>query len=536
MDSHHPVLRGRGRRAQLIVDDRPFLILGGELHNSSASCLRYMAPVWERLRRLHLNTVLAPVTWEQLEPAEGCFDFALVDGLIQQARRHGLRLILLWFGTWKNGMSSYAPAWVKRDCDRFPRVRTAQDVPLAIISPFCPEALAADRAAFAALMRHLVEIDGDRHTVIMVQVENEVGVLGDSRDHSAAANAAFASPVSACLIRHLERNRAAADSPPVQRWLENGAKAHGTWTELFGPGLETDEIFMAWHYARYIDTVAAAGKAEYPLPMFVNAWLSSLDHAEAGFASGGQKPGEWPSGGPLPQTMDIWLAAAPHLDLLAPDIYQPQFDAWCRLYTARDNPLFIPEMNWDQRAARQFFLALGAHHALGVSPFAIDSLEPADDNPIRRSYRVLEQIAPLILEHRGTDPMPGFVLDETCPRITRQLGGCTLEITLDEGFGQNAHEGGGLIIAEGDDTFLGGGFGFQVQFLPTEAAPERIGILAIDEGTFVSGRWTPGRRLNGDEAGRGNRWRFLDYASPDGTLTANRLATGISRCSIYRYR
>ncbi|PJF38504.1 MAG: glycoside hydrolase family 42, partial [Phototrophicales bacterium] len=110
-----------------------------------------------------------------------------VDEMIYEARRHGLRLILLWFGTWKNGMSSYAPAWVKRDFRRFPRVKIHDGQLVEILSTFSTETRDADARAFAELMRHLKTIDGDDHTVIMVQVQNEVGVLGDSRDRSPIA-------------------------------------------------------------------------------------------------------------------------------------------------------------------------------------------------------------------------------------------------------------------------------------------------------------------------------------------------------------
>jgi hypothetical protein len=292
---------------------------------------------------------------------------------------------------------------------------------------------------------------------------------------------------------------------------------------------------MAWHYARYIDAIAAAGKAEYPLPMFVNAWLSSLGSTPGGWASGGQKPGEWPSGGPLPHTLDIWQAGAPHIDFLAPDIYQPNFRAWCQQYTQRGNPLFIPEMRRSEIGARQVFYAFGEHDAMGVSPFAIDSVEPSEDNPLQRSYAVLRQLAPLILEHQGKQEMIGFLLDEEQPNITRELGGYELEITLDQGFGQLAERGGGLIIATGRDEFLGAGFGFRVRFKGLSPGPALAGIVAVDEGHYQGGRWIPGRRLNGDETGRGNWWRFYDYRSSDGRASANDLATGIGRCTVYRY-
>ena len=530
-----PHLRQQGTATQLMVHGEPFLMIGGELHNSSASSLVYMEPVWERLTTLNLNTVLAVVAWELTEPEEGQFDFTLVDGLIYEARRHNLKLVLLWFGTWKNGMSSYAPAWIKRDYKRFPKVQVEGGQPIEILSTLGTETRDADATAFAALMRHLYEVDGQENTVIMVQVQNEVGVLGDSRDRSAAANEAFASPVPSDLIQHLQENKTELGADLLQRWQANGLKTSGTWEEVFGSGMETDELFMAWYYARYLDAVTAAGKAEYPLPMFANAWLSSLGSEPGGWASGGQKPGEWPSGGPLPHTLDIWLAGAPQLDFFAPDIYQPNFPAWCEGYTRRGNPLFIPEMKGNITGAKQVFYALGQHSAMGVSPFGIDAQVPGEDNPLQRGYAVLAQMAPQILAHQGGDEIIGFLLDEEQSIITRELGGYELEISLDQGFGQFAEQAGGLIIALGPDKFLGAGFGFQVKFKGLPPGPSLAGLIAVDEGHYQNGQWIPRRRLNGDETGRGHWWRFYDYEAHDGRAFTNDVATGISQCTVYRY-
>jgi hypothetical protein len=233
--------------------------------------------------------------------------------------------------------------------------------------------------------------------------------------------------------------------------------------------------------------------------------------------------------------MDVWQAAAPQIDFLAPDIYSPNFQAWCQAYAQRGNPLFIPEMRRTEEGARQVFYALGAHDAMGVSPFAIDSLDPSTEPPLLRSYAVLRQIAPLILEHQGGQTMIGFLLDEHQPSITRELGGYELEITLDQGFGPRAEHGGGLIIALGPDEFLGAGFGFRVRFRGLPPGPALAGIAAVDEGRYQDGHWVPGRRLNGDETSQGRWWRFVDDRAQDGRSFSNLLATGIGRCTVYRY-
>jgi beta-galactosidase GanA len=266
-----PHLEQRGSATQLIVDGKPFLILGGELHNSSSSSLEYMKPIWPRLTAIGLNTVVTPLSWELIEPKEGAYDFTLVDGLLDQARHEHQRIVFLWLASWKNGMSSYAPAWVKQDTRRFPRV-VERGAPVEVLSPQGSATQQADARAFAALMRHIKEADSRDHTVVMMQVENEVGVLGDTRDHSDAANRAFASAVPPELTRYLQTHRETLYPSLRALWDQNGNKTSGTWAEVFGDSTSADEIFMAWHYARFIQAVAAQGKAAYDLPMYVNTW------------------------------------------------------------------------------------------------------------------------------------------------------------------------------------------------------------------------------------------------------------------------
>jgi hypothetical protein len=297
------------------------------------------------------------------------------------------------------------------------------------------------------------------------------------------------------------------------RWEAAGARTSGTWEQVFGAGPETDEIFMAWHYASYVEKVAEAGKAEYPIPLYVNTWLSDPDH----------KPGNWPSGGPEPQDSDIWRAAAPHLDLLSPDIYQPNFAEWCQRYTYAGNPLFIPEMQREADGARNVFYAIGQHDAIGTSPFAVDSMENVKDAPLGKSYDVLKQLAPTILAHQGRGEMTGFLLDKAHPQVKAALGGYDLIISLESISGTKAETGYGLIIATGPDEFVGAGNGFRVAFVPKTPGPKLVGIATLDEGTYFDGAWTPGRRLNGDESDQGGRWRF----SPRNL--------GIERCTVYRY-
>lgn len=517
-----PHLEKQGTTTQFMVDGRPFLILGGELHNSSSSSLDYMKPLWPGLAALGLNTVLTPVSWELIEPEEGKFDFSLVDGLIRAARQNHLHLVFLWFGSWKNSMSCYAPEWVKTNLVRFPRAEARDGSGLEILSPFNAASRDADARAFAALMRHVREVDERQRTVILVQVENEIGMIPEARDHSAIANEMFNRPVPAELMDYLEHHKHTL-APELQKvWEDAGLKRAGSWEEVFGPGQGTDEIFMAWYFARYTGAVAAAGKAEYPLPMYVNAALIRTNF----------KPGQYPSAGPLPHLMDLWRAGAPQIDFLAPDIYFPNFPEWCEKYHRPGNPLFVPEARPDVINA---FYAIGQYAALGFSPFGVEDEIPAPGNdhvsPLAQGYAVLAQLAPQILESQGHSTIAGIWLDQTNSTRTVQLGNYTLKVAHDytwpysSGFHQtnNWPRFGGLIISTGPDEFFVAGQGLIVTFKPNGPGDPIAGIASIDEGRFVHGRWVAGRRLNGDEDHQGRHLRL-----PPGQF-------GIQHVRLYRY-
>lgn len=502
-----PRLVNRGQAWQLLVGGEPFLVLGGELSNSSSSSLAYMEPIWPALEALELNTVLAAVSWELVEPEEGNFDFSIVDGLVEGARRHGLRLALLWFGTWKNACSSYAPAWVKTDLARFPRAQCASGRKSDAISCLSEEACAADARAFAALMRRVRERDLAERTVIMVQVENETGLLGSSRDRSPAAEEAFRGAVPSELVRYLTEHREELAPPLASAWEEAGGRERGSWGEVFGRA--ADETFMAWHVARFVDRVAAAGKAEYPLPMFANAWL--VQHE-------GQAPGAYPSGGPVAHMLDVWRAAAPHIDAFAPDIYLDDFSRVCEEYARPWNPLLIPEAHRDARAAANAFYAFG-RGAVCFSPFGIDRVESG--RLLAESYGLIESLAPLVLEGRARGAVVGFV-QEGHEEQNFDLGGYRFSVRFDERSGDSP-PGGGLLIARGDGEYVAAGLRFTMGFAPRSEERANVELLWAEEGRYRGGRWSPLRRLNGDETGAGHwvrcgarpevvRFRLYQYA------------------------
>ncbi len=528
-----------------MVDGKPYLALAGETANTASSSLAYMDGVWPMLAKMNLNTVLVGVAWDWIEPVEGKFDFTLVDGLLAGARRHHLHLIFLWFGSWKNGISSFVPAWVKADQTRFPRVQIKGGKSIEVLSPFSPANLEADTRAYTALMRHLHEVDGG-HVVIMIQMQNEVGVLGDSRDRSAAADAEFAKPVPARLGAYLQQNRDRLSPDLVKAWDAAGGKTAGTWPEVFGAGPATDEIFMAWSYACYMDHIAAAGKAEDPLPVYTNTWIVQPED---------NGPGDYPSGGPEPLVLDIWKAGAPSIDLNAPDIYLPDFAGWCGRFHRADNPLFVPESRGDAGGAANAFFAIGRHDAIGYSPFGIDNagrlltLRPdagapvpdrVENLPLPKAYAVLAQLTPLILEHQASGTISAVALNRAHQTESIPLGNYTVNFDLRRNRrdpSQVPALGYGLVIAVGPDEYVVAGTDIDVTFTPRTPGPPIAGLAEVQAGQFINGRWVPGRRLSGDDILL--NYKLAEAAENDQSGSGLRFGPDgptIQRVTLYRYR
>lgn len=506
---------------QLIVEEKPFLVLGGELGNSSASDIHYMQPIWPALQAMHLNTVLLPVYWELLEPAEGQFDFRLVDSMIVAARQHQLKLVILWFGSWKNSMSCYAPAWVKTNQQKFERAQDSRGRGLEILSAFSKANLQADINAFTALMKHINIMDASTHTVIMVQVENEIGMLTEAREYTGAAQLAFNSEVPVVLMDYLQRHKDDLVPELRQVWEKTGFATTGNWEQVFGKGLGTDEIFQAWHYALYTQAVAAAGKKAYNIPMFVNAALNYKN----------VNPGQYPSAGPLQHLIDIWQAAAPAIDFLSPDFYNPYFRRYSDQYTRRGNPFFIPEIRSAPDNAAKVFYAIGHYKGFGFSPFSIESSPSPKDEPIAKSYEILQQLMPVITQAQAAGKIEGVLLDSMVLQQEIIMGKYKLNLAHDYTLGwspeskkPNWPQGGGLVIQTGEDEFIIAGTGIVVTFSPASGVNTSVGILQSDEGHYVNGIWQPGRRMNGDQDHQGRHIRIAGKEY------------GIQKVKLYEYR
>ena len=539
-----PALVTRNGITRFEINGKPFVMFGGELHNSTSSSESYMEKigVWEQMKAGNFNTVIASSSWELIEPQEGIYDFSSVDHVILNARKHGLKVVMIWFASWKNGTSTYAPGFVKRNPKKYPLVQNRDGKNLNVLSTFGKSSMEADKKAFAALMRHIREIDPD-HTVIMMQVENEMGILGSPRDYSAAAQKAWKSQVPADLVEYLTSHKGKLYPELEKVWSANGCKTKGDWEDLFGKSLEqaddwkafpyyTEELFQAYHYAKYVGEITAAGKAEHDIPMYVNNWIKQ---------PGMGAPGQFPSGSPQPEVLDVWRAAAPAVDLIAPDIYANVFEWTLSQFAMGGNPIFIPESKGD--VARALY-AFGEYDALGFAPFGFDG--PQEGNyfgvsaeefkQLGECYGILSGMGTLLPDNYGSERMRGLLVGTDNPSPSVEMGDyiLTLQSSVRDqrasNYGQGAEQmaaenaalaareqrqakSGALIIQTSDDEFYIVGinarfsFGFRGQnqgkvlnnSVKGQIASGRVLHEVVEEGTFKDGVWIPGRRLNGDE-------------------------------------
>ena len=510
-------------------------ILGGELSNSAATSVSDIDEVLPRMKALGLNTVLVPVYWEFIEPVEGQMDFTLVDRTIDVARQQELKIVPLWFGAWKNSMSCYAPAWFKCDVKRFPRAMTAEGKPLEIASCFSDNVLQADLKAFSALIQHIAEKDPQREVVIMMQIENEIGMLESARDHSPLAEKAYRQPVPSALLKAIANSK-----------LYTLHSKLNTWAEVFGTDDYADEKFMAWHYACYVEHLAKAARRIHDMPLYVNAAMNSR----------GRKPGEYPSAGPLAHLADIWKAGAPSIDILAPDIYDTGFKSWASQYAMPLRPqdggkvknrLFIPESRCCENSGVRALYAFGEHQALGFSPFAIDQASPKETESVTQAYNLLRQVHSLTSHHSPLTSY-GLLLDQDDKeRVIDDEGvvmTCRHYFTLPwdprATDGSTWPEGGAMLIRLGKYDYLLAGSGVVVDFKTrtekqqeqqkklgedgfaeagsktsnlkpqiSEFSGSRLGLLSVDEVTIdQQGQMQYLRRHNGDQSHQGRHARI----------------------------
>ncbi|MBT2654770.1 DUF5597 domain-containing protein [Bacillus sp. ISL-18] len=478
----------------LFVRDEPFIALAGEIHNSSSSDLEYMEKqVWPNLKTLNMNSVIVPVYWELIEPEENQFDFTLVEGLITQARENNMHLIFLWFGLWKNSESMYVPHWMKKDSRTYFRACKPSGEAINTISPLCAAAIEKDANAFYHLMKFIKSIDSEENTVIVMQVENEIGLLGTDRDYSFTANKAFSQEVPQSVAEEFQ--------------------VSGTWEEAFG--YDAGEYFMAYYFSSAVERITNAGQQAYPLPCYANAWLEQFPW----------RAGTYPSGGPVMKMDKMWKLMAPSLFCLAPDIYVPYVADVMDEYSQDGNPLFIPEVRKDAVSATYALYAVGGCNAICYAPFGIEELlmnpESIDKPPVEimlslnidpsafeiegsaaylaKSYSIIENIKPLYFKYRGTSHLQSYVKrNEHDFGKFLHFGAYDILVSYSPK-APNKPTSGGLIIELSENEFVVIGTMTKVQFFSKPGKKTHVELLRFEEGEFVNGEWNAGRVLNGDE-------------------------------------
>lgn len=541
-----PCIAEKGNQKVLLVDGKPFIMLAGEIHNSDSSSPAYMEQIWKIADDLGMNSLLLPVTWEMVEPVEGEFHFEVLDQLIDQAREYGMKIGILWFGSFKNAECMYAPEWVKRDLERFHRGQIVKGknkagrrvsptlpvtIPYTTISYLSENAMQADARAFGKMMQHVCEYDEAEGTVITVQVENETGLLGNAREVSDEADAAFAGEVPQEFASYM-RSHTAYMEEDVRAAVEAGAEK-GSWSEVFGAAAE--EIFSAYHVASFVEYVAKAGKDAYDLPMTVNCWLDKA----------ADTPGDYPSGGPVARVHEVWDYCAPSIDVYCPDIYVPYFNKVCdRFVKGGTNPLYIPEAATHSYAAPRMVYTVGHYHAMCYSPFGFDDIgkpfsaaqgylfgmdvtDPALKTPQNfEEYaalgKILREAMPLLAERYGTTDLQSVCaeretekkkslgLPEDMNPMERMMAEAAAttkmifgDLGVSAGFGgmmRPRNDGVLLVCRTKENEVYMIGEQCDIQLFSADSEKTNLDILRVEEGTFENGAFVPGRRFNGDEA------------------------------------
>lgn len=479
-----PKLTHENGHYTLLVDGEPYLILGGQCGNSS-NWPATLPTVWKTMKEMNANTLEIPIYWEEIERVRGQYDFSSVQRLLDQARAHNIRLVLLWFATWKNGSNHYMPEWMKLDSKHFYNVTSKDGRDIDSPSPHAKEAMELDAKAFAAFMQYLKDND-PCHTVIMVQVENEPGTWDSVRDYGHNAEKVFKQNVPAALLK-----------PEIL--TELGADPHstgGSWSQVFGE--RADEYFHAWHVARYINYVAEAGRKVNPLPMYVNAALR--DPISNPMAN------EYESGGPTDNVICIYKAAAPAICLCAPDIYQSdneKYYAVIQLYDRQDNALMVPET-----MSNNLFLYEIVSRGIGFSPFGVDGRISAE-TPLSLDYALLSPAANQIATWRVENRL--FTAYEHSNHATDEidLGSWKAKLTfnassrgaaLPQGENKTSPAGKTMIVKISEDEFYAFGNNVHFTFEPMGLnAGKSWHYLYVEDGHFENNIFVRDRILNGDQ-------------------------------------
>ncbi len=530
-----PQLSKAGNQTKMMVDGKPFLILGSEMHNSTGTDTAAVTAVMKQAKAMNMNTVLGYAYWEMVEPTEGKFNFDLVDHLIKSAEKKNLKLILVWFGSWKSTTSSYAPEWVKTNPKRFERYALKDGTTLEILSPFCDENLKADTKAYVALMQHLKEID-KKHTVIMLQPENEPGTFSSYRDFSPKAENTWNANVPNEVMDYLKNNKTNLFPALEKSWAANGNKTNGKWAELFGDvqGYPhyAEELFSAYFYSKFINSLAAEGRKVLDLPSYCNGWLYN-------------KLSYYPHGTINPHVLDMYHAAGKSIDFYSPNVYSLEYDQLFSDYKAGGKTLFIPESILSPAG---ILYAIGEYDAIGFAPYGIDGWTDEKNKTLLTAVNhTLAEMSSLITSKFNSTDMRGLYQAPMARNKSIEIGDYILSVSSAEShrfaidFGKSLEKAGketisfpqlmgieipdgmphqeeqkspppnpfaglpkdygsAIVIRNSDDEFYIVGYGLRIDFsLKSTIQFNHLGYRSIDKGYFKNNNFIATKRWNGDE-------------------------------------
>ncbi|MDD6032701.1 MAG: DUF5597 domain-containing protein [Oscillospiraceae bacterium] len=499
---------------------KPFFPIGAQAHNSSGYSLEELEDLWKACSLMGVNSCAIAVSWERFESEEGRFDTDLVQNIIAACRERELKLMLLWFGTWKNGHMKYVPQWVKADRQRFPRVRTHDGYEIGNLSSFSRNTLEADKKAFCKLMEIIRDCDPGMETVLAVQIENELGIVGRAiRDFGEEAQRQFDAEVPQPVLERLHTADPAEYA--VQAWKSCGAKESGSWKELFGR--YGDEALQAYSMTCFVEELARAGKEIHPLPFYVNVWLDQQGMDIAGL--------NYPSGGPVSKNLFFWKGFAPHLDMICPDVYQPTRSAYentVRIYSREDNPLYIPETGCGMATSLHLFGAIARQGLTGIHFFGAENVVGPDGRlaeqalPMKENFQSLSAVWPLLVKERDSGRIQAVEQEEFADEQRLFFDGVRGLARFGAfprgGDYRHAEEsrrsqrGRGLVIQTGEREFVLCGAGFSMAFrdnppLTCPKVPQQddqreyfMDYLTVEEGYFDEDCvWHCVRIRNGDE-------------------------------------
>jgi hypothetical protein len=469
MIAHFEELNGR---KAFFVDGKPFIILGLQWDCDGCYTPEDMDPFFEHGEKMGLNTASLLLYWKEIEPVKGEYRFEMLDHRIEMARKHNMKIVLVWFGSYKNGNLTYAPDYIRFDHKTYTKVIDKHGkVHTNFCCPTARETHRRDELALIEVFKHLKEVDSETHTVILFQMENETGIFGTDRCYCGSCN---------------------------EEYKKNDYEKEY--------GVRAGEYFTAQCIAEYCDSLTKTVKDIYPLPVYMNAWLNKVHANErAGF--------DYPNGGPVPDVLEMYFKTIKYIDCIAPDIYQfsrRDFEYFCKAYSIHNNPLFIPECatGMGTRTARNIFYAIGDYAAFGYDPWAINRCCPGfmttplvttvdgrwsdEAYELHKSYKVINDAMEPIVMAQNTPNIKTIVQEEGENGILLKFGDIDAEVTYEH----PANTARGLVIRRSKDEFIVIGGGFHIRF--SREGGKKVSIATVESGKFEGEKWVSSHVLSSE--------------------------------------